>query len=457
AEAGDTNNDEYIDDPENYTNEPAYNIPDENGMPSNIQVIYARVESGAAGNNCYIIVPFELEVIPAPVLNPAGDPFGYTLCEDTSTGEAELPLEDIAYFLYDFLNGDPAELIDLLSTDPSLSQSTDPADYEISYYHSEAEAEDGENPIAPGYAAADGESIFVRVENPETGCYNTGNIAEIIITIEPRPEINPLTITAETSCSDEEDGNTSNIDLTIYDEEFNPAGEDSETAVVYYANLEDYNNHHPIEDPENAVVFAGQQIIVEVIDEATLCGSAEYGQININIETRPIVDLSEYDGMIICSDLDPITTPVEDMGASSVVIETGLPEDGSYLFEWSKDGVELSGTGSSLEVTSPGTYTVVVSNNGGESCSSTDTVTIEANNPPEFSVKPTMPAFSDDGGALVFNVIGNGDYEFRIDDGPWQDLGEDGTIEFTDLTPGEHFVYGRDKGGCGTTVIPFSL
>src|SRR5699024_8996694 len=115
AEAGDTNNDEYIDDPENYTNEPAYNIPDENGMPSNIQVIYARVESGAAGNNCYIIVPFELEVIPAPVLNPAGDPFGYTLCEDTSTGEAELPLEDIAYFLYDFLNGDPAELIDLLS------------------------------------------------------------------------------------------------------------------------------------------------------------------------------------------------------------------------------------------------------------------------------------------------------------------------------------------------------
>src|SRR5699024_1377390 len=339
----------------------------------------------------------------------------------------------------------------------SLSQSTDPADYEISYYHSEAEAEDGENPIAPGYAAADGESIFVRVENPETGCYNTGNIAEIIITIAPRPEINPLTITAETFCSDEEGGNTSTIDLTIYDEEFNPAGEDSETAVVYYANLEDYNNHHPIEDPENAVVFAGQQIIVEVIDEATLCGSAEYGQININIETRPIVDLSEYDGMIICSDLDPITTPVEDMGASSVVIETGLPEDGSYLFEWSKDGVELSGTGSSLEVTSPGTYTVVVSNNGGESCSSTDTVTIEANNPPEFSVKPTMPAFSDDGGALVFNVIGNGDYEFRIDDGPWQDLGEDGTIEFTDLTPGEHFVYGRDKGGCGTTVIPFSL
>ncbi len=51
----------------------------------------------------------------------------------------------------------------------------------------------------------------------------------------------------------------------------------------------------------------------------------------------------------------------------------------------------------------------------------------------------------------------DGNYEFRIDDGPWLPLGEDGTIEFTDLTPGEHFVYGRDKDGCGITIVPFSL
>ncbi|HLS31290.1 MAG TPA: T9SS type B sorting domain-containing protein, partial [Flavobacteriaceae bacterium] len=72
-------------------------------------------------------------------------------------------------------------------------------------------------------------------------------------------------------------------------------------------------------------------------------------------------------------------------------------------------------------------------------------------------VKPTRPAFADNGGALVYNITGDGDYEFRIDDGPWLTPGADGTVQFNNLTPGQHYIYGRDKGGCGTTVIPFSL
>src|SRR5690625_7216721 len=62
AENGNTDNNEYIADPENYVNEPEYNIPDESGVPTNVQIIYARVESGNAGNYCYIIVPFRLRI-----------------------------------------------------------------------------------------------------------------------------------------------------------------------------------------------------------------------------------------------------------------------------------------------------------------------------------------------------------------------------------------------------------
>src|SRR5699024_6789304 len=199
-----------------------------------------------------------------------------------------------------------------------------------------------------------------------------------------------------------------------------------------------------------------KSVIGAVIDQNTLCRSIDYAEIIINVESRPMVDLSPYDGMAICVDLDPVTTPTEEPGPESIIIDTELDE-GAYLFEWSKDGEILDEVGASLEVTEPGTYSVTVTNNKGLRCETTDTITIIENNPPEFSVKPTKPAFSDGGGALVYNVIGNGDYEFKIDDGPWLPLGDDGTVEFTNLTPGEHFIYGRDKGGCGITIIPFSL
>src|SRR5699024_8840020 len=105
AELGDDTSSEYITDPSAYVNEPAYNVVDANGQIGNIQIIYARVESGATGNHCAVVVPFEIEVVPQPTLNPLGAPFGYTLCEDGTTGQAELQLSDIATHLYDYTNG----------------------------------------------------------------------------------------------------------------------------------------------------------------------------------------------------------------------------------------------------------------------------------------------------------------------------------------------------------------
>ncbi|WP_233357784.1 hypothetical protein, partial [Haloflavibacter putidus] len=73
--------DDQIDTPEAYINEPEYNIEDANGNPTNVQIIYVRVNSGVNGNFCHVVVPFEIIVVPEPKLNPLGDPFGYTLCE----------------------------------------------------------------------------------------------------------------------------------------------------------------------------------------------------------------------------------------------------------------------------------------------------------------------------------------------------------------------------------------
>ncbi|MFD1286147.1 T9SS type B sorting domain-containing protein, partial [Mesonia ostreae] len=43
-------------------------------------------------------------------------------------------------------------------------------------------------------------------------------------------------------------------------------------------------------------------------------------------------------------------------------------------------------------------------------------------------------------------------YEFSVDNGPWVDLGEDGSLIIDGLSGGEHEVIGRDQGGCGATL-----
>ncbi len=53
---------------------------------------------------------------------------------------------------------------------------------------------------------------------------------------------------------------------------------------------------------------------------------------------------------------------------------------------------------------------------------------------------------------LTINVIGNGDYEFALDDetGPYQD-----SNVFTNVSEGDHQIFVRDKNGCGTISYEF--
>src|SRR5699024_26941 len=153
----------------------------------------------------------------------------------------------------------------------------------------------------------------------------------IVLRVEPRPEIDGGTMEAGPFCSDDQGGNMATIDLTQYDAAINPDPEG--TSTEYYANMDDYNNGYPIEDPTAAEVQDGQTVIAVVVDDQTLCSSLEQVEIHISVEARPMVDISIYDGSIICVDLDPVTTPTEGGGAESITLDTGLPASG-YEFEW---------------------------------------------------------------------------------------------------------------------------
>lgn len=449
AKEGDTNSAEYIATPDAYTNEPSYNAINSQGKE--VQVIYVRVESGVAGNTCFVLTQFEIRVIPAPVLNLVV-PFGYTLCEDGASGSAALFTEDIARNLYDAsgTTPDPSVIVPLLDQIENTDLELD--NYTIHYYTDAA----GTSPFVSGTTASTGDVIYVQVEYDDTGC--TSLIGEIIITVEPRPVIPGTDLIIEV-CSDGPGGTTSTIDLTQFDADVNP-GAPANTEVAYYENMDAYNNGDAPIDPPSAytTVENPQEIIAVVRDVNTLCESLDYSTILIEVNSSPMVDLSMYDGMIICKDLD-LFTPTIGGNYQPIELETGLSEM-DYTFEWSLDGTVLAENGPSLLVTQAGTYTITVtdiSSSVNTSCTTTSSATILESNPPEFMVEVLTESFSEEHTITIGNVTGAGDYEFSVDQGPWMELGEDGTLTFTGISAGTHTVYGRDKNGCGTTAIDASI
>lgn len=184
----------------------------------------------------------------------------------------------------------------------------------------------------------------------------------------------------------------------------------------------------------------------------------EYGCYDITtfeilVNNKAEVDLSTYDNMPICFDLD-IETPVIGGNYSPIVIDTGLSGE-DYIFEWSLNGSPLSEYGSEIVVTIPGEYSVTVTHSSttDASCAAYSTATIIGSNPPEFEL--SAADFSST--ITVANVLGNGDYEFSIDNENWIELGTDTHLSFTGLPGGAYNVYGRDKNGCGMTVMEVVL
>jgi gliding motility-associated-like protein len=444
------NADELIADPTAYVNDPALNILDEDGNPTNTQIVYVRVDNNAAGNFCFVIVPIEIVVYPAPVINPLGQPFAYTLCEDDSANpgfSALFSLQDVTENLWDLTNGSADTIIPLL--DPDADPAQDLNDFSVTYHLSEAEAEDGINPLSPGYIAANGEILFIRITNTGTDCYNTGDIAQVQIVIEPRPAIamdDPDDLPAV--CADTVDNPLSGtFDLTVQDELINP-DTSGDTFVVYYAGIDDFNAGVPVEDPANFVSSTSPvTIYAQVVNALTLCESSTFVSFDIFVEPLPVVDISPFDGSIVCIDAQQNVINNE---VSPPSIDTGLSDE-EFSFVWSVDGtVDPSLSGAVIDAVRPGVYSVQVTNILTGCSIVSNTAEVIQNTPPDFILTALTPSFSGTHVIEVSAITGSGDFEFQLDDGPWESLAPgQTTIVYTGLAPGQHIVRGRDNGGCG--------
>ena len=238
----------------------------------------------------------------------------------------------------------------------------------------------------------------------------------------------------------------SNKDLEILND-LNP----SDFIVTYYDNLTDANtgnNHLPLLYINNFQTELSYVRVENTLSNELKCFDVNAFEIQVNV--FPKFDLEE--AYILCVN----TNGTEEITAPPV-IDTGL-DSMNYRFYWRLNGVVMPNEQeSSITPIQGGEYSVEAINviTG---CSNTATTVANLSSPPIVSASVTSFAFSNNH-TVEATATGSGYqiFEFRLDDGEWQNNGIFNNVSF-----GEHTIIARDIIGCGVssvtvTVIDFPL
>lgn len=122
----------------------------------------------------------------------------------------------------------------------------------------------------------------------------------------------------------------------------------------------------------------------------------------------------------------------------------------NHFYQWFYNGADTGITTPSFEANQIGTYTVIVTAPNG--CSNSRELTLVPSNEPTIDNLELTELTTNN--TATITVSGEGDYEFAIDSefGFYQDENT-----FSNIEPGFHTIYVRDKNECGNTSIEFSI
>lgn len=284
--------------------------------------------------------------------------------------------------------------------------------------------------VAAGSSITNSQTIYIFASsgyNP-----NCTDETSFEITIVPTPVANPVAVADRTFCDEdgENNGETS-IDLATLNSFVLGNQIGSEFIVSYYASLSDATSQ------TNAITSTTLQTVYVRVNNSLVpdCFDIESLTFIINKLPEPTPE-----GGIICIEsetgnlLNPFT------------IVSGL-STATHSFEWYLETTLLAGVnGSSLLVTVPGVYSIIATSFA-TGCSSEPTpVEVLASEPAAIEFTVSM-AFSDSN-SITINANGvGGNYEYSLDDSPFQD-----SPTFSNVSSGIHTVTVRDKNGCGSVT-----
>ncbi len=216
--------------------------------------------------------------------------------------------------------------IDLTTQNSTILGSQNPADYTVTYYTSQSDATAGTNAIAndanfrntsqPGFSQGDisTQTIFVRVENNNTGCYNNHQAFDIIVN--PLPIINTTITPLEVCDTGAIDGDTRNgleqqIDLSVKDAEILDGRDPNQYLISYHTTQQDaidgvnpVNKNSYDNNPANTTVVnnEGEETIwISILGNNTGC---RYGinSLLIRIHPEPNILITDISNLSFCDD-----------------------------------------------------------------------------------------------------------------------------------------------------------
>ncbi|SHH31143.1 T9SS type B sorting domain-containing protein [Winogradskyella jejuensis] len=331
-------------------------------------------------------------------------------------------------FLFDF---------DLESKTDEILNGQNPMDFTVTYHENQLDADNLANPITGLYEnMMNPQTIYVAITNNATGC----SVSTISFNIEVQEGANPVDdFYEECDVVGDNDGSTQ-FDLASRSPIILNGQDPTEFSISYHFSFNDaFDNEDPLpllyENLTNP-----QTIYARVSSNIRPDECFVVAELTLQTNLLPIFDLD--DEYILC-----LTSNNEAVVPIPPVLDTGL-SDADYTFEWSLNGTVLpTETGSSLTPTQGGTYDVVVTDISTSSvtmCQNFDSAeVIESGIPDGFDVNVTSLAFTSNN-MIIATATGNSTYEFSLDNGPWELVGE-----FENVTGGEHTVYVRDVNGCG--------
>jgi gliding motility-associated-like protein len=348
-----------------------------------------------------------------------------TRCYDIGTLELIVNLDPVLNEINNFVACEnDNQIIDLNIVVPVFIDPLPLADFVTSFYTNELDAINAVNPIDTNYNYPSNTStLFIRVENAITGCFSTGSF---ILIVEPLPPIAAAGSYDVRICDDNYDGLNrynliSNNDAilnglnpAIHNIQFYPTLANAELAINEITNT-------------NVTVNQVDNYFVRVTNTDTGCVSI--GGFEVLIDPLPFVNIDSV--QVICAEI----------GSVNVNAATGEPGE-TYL--WS-----TGETSSNINITVPGAYSVILTNNLG--CSSPTF---------EFNVIASSGATIDfvastnfsEPNTITVTVNGTGDYRYILDNGPAQL-----SNVFTNVRRGYHEVQVIDINGCVPSSIQLVL
>ncbi|WP_034057249.1 T9SS type B sorting domain-containing protein [Lacinutrix jangbogonensis] len=304
----------------------------------------------------------------------------------------------------------------------------------IDFYTSFTDAEMAINPISnPNNFDNTSvlQTVYALVLNQVSGCKT---IAEVILDI----STNTLTLQNVEACDDAIVDGFSTFNLNDVITEIQPQIPANATVTFYTTSADAFAETNSINGNFSNTVQDSQTIFAKITTDTNQCYAIS--ALTLNILFTP--QLLEDESFLYCLNNFPET----------ITLVGGITNDipNNHYYQWFYNSTNTGITTPFFEANQIGIYTVIVTDPNG--CSNSRDLTLVPSNAPtidnlEFTELTTN-------NTATITVSGEGDYEFAIDN----DFGfyQDGNT-FSNIEPGFHTIYVRDKNECGNTSIAFSI